>query len=100
MAQQVEIEPTPTSITDLDHDHDHNVIATRRLLQAATRATGYLAGYDDGVNDCLRWLQVQAPTVMAGLIAAIQLNAEVSKSPIKVAEEFLSAASKPEVAQP
>ena len=98
MAQQVEIEPTPTSITDLDHDH--NVIATRRLLQAATRATGYLEGYDDGVNDCLRWLQVQAPTVMAGLVAAIQLNAEVSKSPIKVAEDFLSGASKPEVAQP
>ena len=73
---------------------------TRRLLQAATRATGYLEGYDDGVNDCLRWLQVQAPTVMAGLVAAIQLNAEVSKSPIKVAEEFLSVASKPEVAQP
>lgn len=66
-----------------------------RLCREADHATGYLVGYDDAVNDCLRWLRQTEPVLMRQLVRSIQANSRQSQKPIKVAAEFLATVEEP-----
>lgn len=55
------------------------------------QANSYIRGYDDAVNDCLRWLQQSYPTVATELAVSIRDSSRSSNVPVGVRAEFLPA---------